>query len=239
MAWGGKWHLGDIRRTWRDSMWDRHWEPDLALRGQTLRTSDGTEGTLGARGGTEGTRWVAEMALSGQTPAGGAALRGHRVPGATPRGQPPARAAPRTPGPSLPFTKMAAAVTREARRFPPGGGGPEAGPFGGAMPRAAVLLWLLLPGLAALEPLSVGLAIGVASALTGYLSHPSFYCSYVECCPGAGHRLNATGTGERGGARVAGRGGLGADGVSPQRCGSSWTAGCSGSTWPRRWCCGR
>ncbi|KAK2535160.1 torsin-1B [Columba livia] len=60
------------------------------------------------------------------------------------------------------------------------------------MPRALGLLWLLLPGLAALEPLSVGLAIGVASALTGYLSHPNFYCSYVECCPGAGHRINAT-----------------------------------------------
>ncbi|NXW10999.1 TOR1B protein, partial [Fregetta grallaria] len=44
----------------------------------------------------------------------------------------------------------------------------------------------------ALEPLSVGLAIGVAWALTGYVSHPSFYCRYVECCPGAGQRLNAT-----------------------------------------------
>nr|XP_027326992.2 torsin-1B [Anas platyrhynchos] len=66
---------------------------------------------------------------------------------------------------------------------------------GAAMPGAAGLLLpllLLLPGLAALEPLSVGLAIGVASALTGYLSHPNFYCSYVECCPSAGHRLNAT-----------------------------------------------
>ncbi|XP_025957603.1 torsin-1B [Dromaius novaehollandiae] len=60
------------------------------------------------------------------------------------------------------------------------------------MPRAPALLWLLLPGLAALEPISVGIAIGAASALTGYLSYPSFYCSYVECCPGDGHRLNAT-----------------------------------------------
>ncbi|XP_076211847.1 torsin-1B [Aptenodytes patagonicus] len=60
------------------------------------------------------------------------------------------------------------------------------------MSRAAGLLWLLLPGLAALEPLSVGLAIGVAGALTGYLSYPSFYCSYVECCSSAGQRLNAT-----------------------------------------------
>ncbi|NXS20696.1 TOR1B protein, partial [Mystacornis crossleyi] len=55
----------------------------------------------------------------------------------------------------------------------------------------------------ALEPLSVGLAIGVASALTGYLSHPRFYCSYVECCPGAGQRLNATGTAGAGGGRAA------------------------------------
>ena len=71
------------------------------------------------------------------------------------------------------------------------------------MPRAVGLLWLLLPGLAALEPLSVGLAIGVASALTGYLSHPSFYCSYVECCPRAGQRLNATGTAGAGRRRAA------------------------------------
>ncbi|NXR08130.1 TOR1B protein, partial [Semnornis frantzii] len=42
------------------------------------------------------------------------------------------------------------------------------------------------------EPLSVGLAIGVAWALTSYLSHPSFYCSFVECCPSAERRLNAT-----------------------------------------------
>ncbi|XP_053940405.1 torsin-1B [Cuculus canorus] len=60
------------------------------------------------------------------------------------------------------------------------------------MRRAALVLWLLLPGLAALEPISVGLAIGVASALTGYLSHPRFYCRYVECCPTTRHRLNAT-----------------------------------------------
>ncbi|XP_040461395.1 torsin-1B-like isoform X1 [Falco naumanni] len=59
------------------------------------------------------------------------------------------------------------------------------------MLRAAGALWLLLPGLAALEPLSVGLAIGVASAITGYLSHPRFYCRYVECCPSGEQRLNA------------------------------------------------
>lgn len=85
----------------------------------------------------------------------------------------------------------------------PAAGGSGAG-CGVAMPRAVGLLWLLLPGLAALEPISVGLAIGVASALTGYLSHPRFYCNYVECCPSAGHRLNATGTG-RGGRRAGPR----------------------------------
>lgn len=74
------------------------------------------------------------------------------------------------------------------------------------MLRAAGLLWLLLPGLTALEPLSVSLAIGVAWALTGYLSHPNFYCSYVECCPSDGYRINATGTG--GAAGCAGSPGL-------------------------------
>lgn len=81
------------------------------------------------------------------------------------------------------------------------------------MPRAVGLLWLfwlLLPGLAALEPLGVGLAIGVAWALTGYLSHPNFYCSYVECCPSAGQRLNATGT--------AGAGGTAGPRWAPQPC---------------------
>lgn len=71
------------------------------------------------------------------------------------------------------------------------------------MARSVPLLWVLLPGLAALEPLSVGLALGVASALTGYLSHPRFYCSYVECCPRAGQRLNASGTAGAGSGRAA------------------------------------
>ncbi|XP_029468789.1 torsin-1A-like [Rhinatrema bivittatum] len=44
-----------------------------------------------------------------------------------------------------------------------------------------VLPQLFSAGLA-VEPLSVGLAIGIASALTGYLSHPRFYCSLMECC---------------------------------------------------------
>ncbi|KAH0615438.1 hypothetical protein JD844_004663 [Phrynosoma platyrhinos] len=60
------------------------------------------------------------------------------------------------------------------------------------MPAGLVLgllgpLFLPLFGpVAALEPVSVGLAIGAASALTGYLSSPRFYCSFVECCPGEG-----------------------------------------------------
>lgn len=74
-------------------MGDRHWEPDMALRGQTAGNGGGTEGTLGARGGSEGTRWTAEVALSAQTPAVGVALRGPWVPGVAPRGQSLARVA--------------------------------------------------------------------------------------------------------------------------------------------------
>ncbi|XP_042300072.1 torsin-1B-like, partial [Sceloporus undulatus] len=56
-----------------------------------------------------------------------------------------------------------------------------------AMEQALLVLLLLFSGsVAALEPLSVGLAIGAASALTGYLSSPRFYCSFVECCPAEG-----------------------------------------------------
>ncbi|XP_074976549.1 torsin-1B isoform X2 [Caretta caretta] len=54
------------------------------------------------------------------------------------------------------------------------------------------LLWLLPPGSAALEPISLSIAIGAASVLTGYLSYPSFYCGFVECCPGAADRPNTT-----------------------------------------------
>ncbi|XP_074871661.1 torsin-1A-like isoform X1 [Carettochelys insculpta] len=54
------------------------------------------------------------------------------------------------------------------------------------------LLSLLAPGSAALEPISLGIAIGAASALTGYFSYPSFYCGFVECCPGEAERPNAT-----------------------------------------------
>lgn len=99
------------------------------------------------------------------------------------------------------------------------------------MLRAAGLLWLLLPGLAALEPLSVSLAIGVAWALTGYLSHPNFYCSYVECCPSDGHRINATGTGRARGA--AGRAGSPALARGSPRC--IWQWPCHAETYAQLW----
>ncbi|XP_039200897.1 torsin-1B-like [Crotalus tigris] len=59
------------------------------------------------------------------------------------------------------------------------------------MQRPAGMLALLLLGAlrsAALEPISVSLAIGAASMLTGYLSSPRFYCAFVECCPPDDHR---------------------------------------------------
>lgn len=61
--------------------------------------------------------------------------------------------------------------------------------------RELLVLVLVLQGAAALEPVSLGIAIGAASALTGYLSYPRFYCGFVECCPRDGDRPNATGTG--------------------------------------------
>ncbi|XP_043841680.1 LOW QUALITY PROTEIN: torsin-1B [Dromiciops gliroides] len=45
-----------------------------------------------------------------------------------------------------------------------------------------LLLLLMVPGTKPFEPISVGIAIGAASALTGYLSSPNFYCRFVECC---------------------------------------------------------
>ncbi|XP_048369004.1 torsin-1B-like isoform X2 [Sphaerodactylus townsendi] len=64
-------------------------------------------------------------------------------------------------------------------------------------PGLALLPLLLLaavgpPPSGALEPISVGIAIGAASALTGYLSYPGFYCGFVECCPGEQDRPNGT-----------------------------------------------
>ncbi|XP_059514271.1 torsin-1B-like isoform X1 [Myotis daubentonii] len=54
-------------------------------------------------------------------------------------------------------------------------------------------LWLLLAAqaVAAIEPISVGIAIGAASVITGYLSYRNLYCRFAECC-GEQRPLNAT-----------------------------------------------
>ncbi|XP_021117547.1 torsin-1B isoform X2 [Heterocephalus glaber] len=51
-----------------------------------------------------------------------------------------------------------------------------------ALRRLLLLLLLATREAAALEPVSVGLAIGAASALTGYLSYTDWYCRFAECC---------------------------------------------------------
>lgn len=61
--------------------------------------------------------------------------------------------------------------------------------------RVPAALWLLLLALreaAALDPVSVGLAIGVVSAFTGYLSYEDWFCRFAECCD-AERPLNASG----------------------------------------------
>uniref|UniRef100_A0A7N4PHW1 Torsin family 1 member B n=3 Tax=Sarcophilus harrisii TaxID=9305 RepID=A0A7N4PHW1_SARHA len=91
------------------------------------------------------------------------------------------------------FTRLlgVAEVTRraEARLMEPGLRGVQSGVAMGRLQRpilpAPLLLLLLLsaaPAAQAFEPISVGIAIGAASALTGYLSYPDFYCRFVECC---------------------------------------------------------
>ncbi|XP_019493675.1 PREDICTED: torsin-1B isoform X2 [Hipposideros armiger] len=47
---------------------------------------------------------------------------------------------------------------------------------------AALGLLLAAQAVAALEPISTAIAIGAASALTGYLSK-DVYCRFAECCP--------------------------------------------------------
>lgn len=73
------------------------------------------------------------------------------------------------------------------------------------MPPAGRLLLaaLALQAVAAFEPVSVAIAIGAASALTGYLSYKDLYCRFAECC--REKQLNASGTaaGRPGGARGA------------------------------------
>jgi hypothetical protein len=69
--------------------------------------------------------------------------------------------------------------------------------------RGAVALWPLLAAhvVTAFEPLSVGIAIGAVSALTGYLSYTDFFCRFAECC--REKPLNASGTSLAGGSRAA------------------------------------
>ncbi|KAM8802026.1 torsin-1B [Rhynchonycteris naso] len=51
--------------------------------------------------------------------------------------------------------------------------------------RGGAALWLLLAAQAvvAIEPVSMTIAIGAASILTGYVSYSSLYCRFAECCP--------------------------------------------------------
>ncbi|XP_034520548.1 torsin-1B isoform X1 [Ailuropoda melanoleuca] len=47
---------------------------------------------------------------------------------------------------------------------------------------AVVGLLLAVHAVAAFEPITVGIAIGAATALTGYLSYTDLYCRFAECC---------------------------------------------------------
>lgn len=100
----------------------------------------------------------------------------------------------------------------------------------GAMPPAGRLLLaaLALQAVAAFEPVSVAIAVGAASALTGYLSYKDLYCRFAECC--REKPLNASGTaaGRPGGAR-------GARGPGPcgRQDGSAQVGGGRGRTGPR------
>ncbi|XP_075416765.1 torsin-1B isoform X2 [Tenrec ecaudatus] len=64
----------------------------------------------------------------------------------------------------------------------------RAGRLGGA---GGLLLLLAVRAAAAFEPISVGLTIGAASLLTGYLSYTDFFCRFSECCR-AEQPLNAS-----------------------------------------------
>ncbi|XP_072344864.1 torsin-1B-like isoform X3 [Scyliorhinus torazame] len=56
------------------------------------------------------------------------------------------------------------------------------------------LLLLSAPFSAAMEPISMGIAVGVATALTGLLStFPTLYCRLQECCQAHWVELNFTG----------------------------------------------
>lgn len=97
-----------------------------------------------------------------------------------------------------------AEVTLSRAGNPVGGLGDLGSPLGprdqtGKMLPSGRLLSSLVPGLllaaqmaAAFEPISVGLAIGAASILTGYLSK-GLYCRFSECCHEE-RPLNSSGT---------------------------------------------
>ncbi|XP_032904835.1 torsin-1A-like [Amblyraja radiata] len=62
------------------------------------------------------------------------------------------------------------------------------------MVRAVLLVLLSTPFLAAMEPISMGIAVGVATALTGLLTtFPKLYCKFQECCEDEWVKLNLTG----------------------------------------------
>lgn len=76
---------------------------------------------------------------------------------------------------------------------------------------------------AAIEPISVGIALGAATALTGYLSYRDLYCRFAECCREE-QRLNASGRAGRpregrGAHRELGREGGRTDGRTGPRSG--------------------
>lgn len=81
-------------------------------------------------------------------------------------------------------------------------------------------LWALLAAHAAgaFEPVSVGIAIGAVSALTGYLSYTDFYCRFTECCHEE-RPLNTSGMCPRAGR--GGREGTGSSAPAPAGCGGA------------------
>nr|KAF6434678.1 torsin family 1 member B [Molossus molossus] len=65
---------------------------------------------------------------------------------------------------------------------------PAAGRLG-----SGAALWLLLAArtVAAIDPISVSVALGAASVLTGLVTYTDLYCRFAECCPKK-QRLNET-----------------------------------------------
>ncbi|XP_059849651.1 torsin family 1 [Hypanus sabinus] len=63
------------------------------------------------------------------------------------------------------------------------------------MPRTILLLLLFTPVLTAMEPISMGIAVGVATALTGLFTgnFHNLYCMFQECCEAQWIEFNSTG----------------------------------------------